>query len=223
MTASRDLAVNIDRSPDAMAAYRLAQAIRRDGGNPRGVMELLAKVVEDRAWEHLRDNHGEPFTSFTAFVTSPDPGLGTTTAQLQALLRLRHPHEDADPEWRERAPKLRREVDHLLAADVPEAAPAAHAGPGRGHKTDRGTIGFEEPRSETAEYQVARLKRDDPELAERVVAGEITPHAAAREKGWRPPRIELRSTEKIAEKLREHLSADEIEQLIKILILTNDS
>lgn len=67
------------------------------------------------------------------------------------------------------------------------AAPASHAGPGRG-KTDGTTIGFSD-RTNSREHTVARLKRDDPETAAKVTSGELSAYAAAREKGWRRPRI----------------------------------
>jgi hypothetical protein len=41
-------------------------------------------------------------------------------------------------------------------------------------------------RPDRVEHVVARLKREDPDLAARVVNGELTPNAAARAKGWRP-------------------------------------
>lgn len=33
------------------------------------------------------------------------------------------------------------------------------------------------------------MKRDDPDMAERVLDGELNPNAAARSKGWTKPRI----------------------------------
>lgn len=41
---------------------------------------------------------------------------------------------------------------------------------------------------DTADAVVAKLKRDDPALAEKVVNGELSAYAAARSKGWKPPR-----------------------------------
>jgi hypothetical protein len=86
-------------------------------------------------------------------------------------------------------------------------------GPGRGHKRDMTQNSFRE-----SEYVVARLKRDDPVLAERVVNGEVTPYQAQREKGWKPPRIYVTSPERIAVSLRKYMSADDIAQLIAMLI-----
>ncbi len=42
-------------------------------------------------------------------------------------------------------------------------------------------------------YVIARLKRDDPELAAEVVAGKITSHAAAVKAGIRKPRCQVRT------------------------------
>lgn len=64
---------------------------------------------------------------------------------------------------------------------------------------------------------IARLKRDDEVLAQKVIRGEITPNAAAREKGWRKPRIVVSSPERIAESLRKYMNADDIAKLIALL------
>ena len=44
------------------------------------------------------------------------------------------------------------------------------------------------------------------DLADAVVRGEVTANAAARQKGWRPPRIELRDPTVVAARIREHFS-----------------
>jgi hypothetical protein len=85
--------------------------------------------------------------------------------------------------------------------------------PGRGHKTLRGTKRFED----TADRVVGRLKRDDPDLAERVIRGEVTPNAAAREKGWRKPRIVLSSPERVAASLRRYMPREALAKLAELL------
>jgi hypothetical protein len=69
----------------------------------------------------------------------------------------------------------------------------------------------------SADYIVSRLKRDDPELAELVVKGAVTPNAAAREKGWRKPRIVVSSPDRVAASLLKYMSADDIAQLVAVL------
>jgi hypothetical protein len=62
------------------------------------------------------------------------------------------------------------------------------------------------PKSQTAAYNLARLKRDRPDLARRVTAGEMSANAAAIEAGFRKgaPSVSIWSTdspEKVAEAL----------------------
>ena len=217
MTA-REVSADVDTSPDAMLAYRLAKTIHRSGGNPSSLFGLLDRLVREESWKRLRDVEGQPFSSFTELVESPEPfGLGTTRTELRLLIALRHPHEGWDPEWKERAPELRREVNRLLDEDIPAAQPAVHAGPGRGHKTGSGTTGLSGG-GRGADYLTARLKRDDPETAERVVKGEISANAAAGHKGWKKPRVELRRPETVARKIRESFTEDQIAQLIALLL-----
>ena len=64
---------------------------------------------------------------------------------------------------------------------------------------------------------LARLKRDDPDMAQQVVNGELSANAAARIKGWRKPRILVTSPTSVAHRLREHFTADELADLIKEL------
>ena len=64
-----------------------------------------------------------------------------------------------------------------------------------------------------ADSILSRLKRDDPATAQKVINGELTANAAARSKGWRKPRILLTSPKSIANGLRNHLTADELNEL----------
>lgn len=102
-------------------------------------------------------------------------------------------------------------VRSLLAAEVePLGAPRMHTG-----ASARATSRVGE--SDTANYVVARLKRDRPDLAQRVVAGELSANAAALEAGIRKRRILLGRPENVAEALRKHMSPEDLEQLRKIL------
>lgn len=171
---------------------RLRIAAHSDGASPKSFALLLRKVLSERAWEK------EGFPSFRSFMEAPEPtGLGMTQSKLLDAARL----ADAEPVARQ-----------LLLA---EAAPAPPAG------GDRRSDEFQECatflNTGTAEHVVRRLKRDDPELAERVIRGEITPNAAAREKGWRKPRILLSTPERIADSLRRHMPREAILRLAELL------
>jgi hypothetical protein len=72
---------------------------------------------------------------------------------------------------RERMDAMRAEVARLVAKDVQPSLPQ-----GRPQK-ERDTF-ISVGRPDTKDKVIARLKRDDPALAERVVSGELTANAA---------------------------------------------
>jgi hypothetical protein len=138
--------------------------------------------------------------------------LGYDADQLPKLLALRHPHESV-PDVAERMGAMRASVESLLLAEIPAIASPQGGRPGRENIRATDVLGHED----TASRVVARLKRDDPELAEKVVRGEVTPNAAAREKGWRKPRIILSTPEKVADSIRKHMPADARRRLAELL------
>jgi hypothetical protein len=166
---------------------------------------LVRRLLDEEAWREFDApapvGHVE-HTSFRAFVAAKQPrGLGSRLGQLLALC-------GSDEELRAR---VQRAYDE-------ETAPApAHGEIGRGRKRVD-DINSNGRGGTSREYIVARLKRDDPALAERVVRGEITPHAAARKAGITKPRVVLTSPESIAAALRRHLGPDDIAALIRFLL-----
>lgn len=203
-----------DFTPEQRRVLRVEQILHRDGGSPGSALEGLAAIVEEELWRKVPSETGEPFATFSAFVeTKPPFGLGYSAKQLEALLRLEHPHEQKRAETRDRMVAMRNQVVRLMQGEISPAA--AHGGDRRSELFQvRGT----NLKSDTRDRVVAQLKRDDPTLADQVINGEITANAAARQKGWRKPRIVLTSPESIARALRRHLGPDDIAQLIQILL-----
>ena len=124
---------------------------------------------------------------------APEPrGLNMSVAQMWAAAKL------AGPETVLLLKRLRfEEVDE--APDRP---------PGRPPKNVCTADIKGQPRHNTVDSVVARLKRDDPGLAEEVRSGEVSADAAARAKGWRKPRIVLAKQETVANALIEHMPRD---------------
>lgn len=204
-------------TPEQRRVHRVEHILRRDGGSPGSALEGLAAIVEDGTWRKVPSgpDRPEPFTSFHRFVEANPPfGLGYSIKQLRALLQLQHPGEGAAV-VRERMDAMRAEVARLIADDVPVSAAHGEVGRGRRRVDDINSNG---QGGTSSAYVIGRLKRDRPDLAERVVSGELTPNAAARQAGITKPRVVLTSPESIARALRRHLGPDDIAQLIRLLL-----
>ena len=170
---------------------------------------LVQQLLDDEAWREFTIPGGQTVRhkSFGAFVRADPPkGLGGRKGQLVALC-------GADE-------LLAGRVRSMLYAETPPAAAPGEIGGGHARVYD---IKSDPPpkspssRPDSAEYVVSRLKRDDPELAEKVVRGEITPNAAAREKGWRKPRIALSTPERVAASLRKWMPRESLKRLAELL------
>lgn len=212
MTATRDVSIP-EMTAEQRRVYRAREALHRDGASPAGALELLAAIVSERTWERLVDKDGRPFTGrFREFVKKE---LGCDPAELPKVINLRHPRETV-PQIAEEMAAMRAAVQRLLLEDVEPAAQHGQIGRNR----QRTTLS-KSPDSDTAERKVRRLKRDDPELAERVVNGEVSAYAAARAKGWQPPRIQVRTPEQVARQLREHMTPESLAELVRLLAETD--
>lgn len=169
---------------------------------------LVRRLLDEDAWREFPAPGVAELVrhqTFTEFISDAPPrGLGGRASQLVALC-------GKDDELADR-------VRTLLLGEVRVIAVHGN-GPGRGHteKRDCDTKSFGAG-TDTSEYVVARLKRDDPDLAEQVIRGEVTPNAAARAKGWRKPRIILSSPEKTAESIRKHMPAEARQALARLLM-----
>jgi len=188
---------------DELFREQMRSSAQGDGASPRTFAYLLQKAEQNRVWERLTGPHSEPFGSFRAFLEAPAAAGGL----------------EMDEERLYHAASLAGVLDlaqRLYRGDIKESRTA-----GRPPINERGTF-ISVGRPDSAEKVVARLKRDDPELAERVVSGEVTPNAAAREKGWRKPRIILSSPERIAASLRRYMPREAILRLAELLTKEED-
>jgi hypothetical protein len=207
---------------EQIRVHRAGEALHRDGASPAGALELLAAIIDDRTWERVADAKGRPFRGrFRAFVEARAPfGLGYDPDQLPKVLALRHPHESV-PDIADRMAAMREQIRTLLLSEIPSALPVGSPGraskPSSGRPNGSGTT-IRPSTSRNANYVTARLKRDDPDLAEKVVRGEVTANAAAREKGWRKPRIVLSSPERVAVSLRRYMPREALLRLAELIV-----
>lgn len=166
------------------------------------VTNLVGKVIESGSWREFTTPNGFPVahSTFQSFVTADRwDGLGTSRDALVAWVREQDPAvaDLVERAWRDEVPAANRLGDNQHGDTGCRATTPSHR--------------------DTGDGILARLKRDDPALATEVVEGRITANAAARQKGWRKPRILLTSPHSIVSGLRKHLTDDEIAQIKELL------
>ena len=164
------------------------------------VPRLILRVIETEAWRERYDakcREMVAFDSFSEFVSAdPTGGLGTSADRIKRLV------EGTDAEG---------PVGRMLKGEIEPARPP------RLRDSERTTL-----RTETADRHLARLKRDDPALAQQVVNGDMSAYAAARAKGWKPPRIQVTTPQRTAGHLRKHMTADQLAELARLLADENE-
>lgn len=195
---------NTELSAEERLVRGLSVETETNGADPSLFLVLLADAVEIKAWERL------PAKTFLAFITEPYPrGIGTTQDTIETMMRLKHRHEGMDPAVDARMASLREEVRNLLNAPQPVKGTNQHT-----YASDNVRSSF----GNDPDYALRRLKRDEPELAQRVLKGEISAHAAAVQAGFRPRTITVPlDPEKMARAIRRRLSDDELDVLLKAL------
>jgi len=131
---------------------------------------MVKRVIHQGIWRQCSDKEGNPFKTFDAFVEYPLYwGLERS---VDRLLNLCCESE---------------ETQKLIKAEIGPVATHREIGNGRGNNITSTTV----RRGTGSLYTLKRLKRDAPELAARVAAGELSANAAAIEAGFRRKPIRL--------------------------------
>ena len=126
------------------------------------VPTILRKVINKRLWADRLDKDGKPFTSFEAFAKHRLwQGLETTIEELRVYCR-KNPEVDKTTHGRGR----RRRDAGRHSYNITDGSA-------------RGT---------NPTYTLRRLKRDRPDLAQKVIDGDMSANAAAIEAGFRKRR-----------------------------------
>ena len=177
----------------------LRDSVRRDGLNPRSFFRLLGHAMESKAWKHLPDGA----VTFLQFIER----AGFTEDSLRAALKMRAEQEDIAPEEHQQFEQIRKAALRELVKAQPLPKPGEIGG-GRGRVDN---IKSAEGGSSES-YTRRRLARDHPDLYERVATGELSPHRAAVEAGFRPrtATVRLDGAERAIALLLKHFSREEL-------------
>ena len=162
------------------------------------VPDLIKRILRENMWqERTLEQTGEIvlFGCFAEFVTAPPlPGLGTDLATIK---RLCHEDKGALILIDEATPGRQGERTDLFD-NIQEVEPA--------------------PTGTSAQSALRRLRKERPDLLERVVADELSAHAAMIEAGFRKRTLTIPvDVRGAAAALKRHLSADELAELRELL------
>lgn len=179
----------------------LKYMLNRGRNESDSIAALLKRIIDGQIWRgYASETTGmkRGYLSFRQFVTED-----LKIKKIDTLVGLVEP---VDTRVAEHAKKL-------WLGETPTAA--KHGEVGRGRNRDRATNSIQG--GDTAESTLARLKRDHPDLAQQVIDGELTANAAARQLGWRKPRVLLTSPQQVAVKLRDHYNREDLAELARLI------
>lgn len=135
-----------------------------DGGRKafQTVPVVLHRIIEDRLWADRVDRDGKPFQSFEAFATHILwQGLESSIDDLLIYCRKR--------------PDVQALIRGEVGASLPQGRPPINGD----------NVTFKTQKGNSPTYALKRLRRDRPDLFQRVVSGEMSANAAAVEAGFR--------------------------------------
>jgi hypothetical protein len=177
---------------------QLGSCIQHGGASLREVPALVKKVIEEGAWQHrIIRSTGQvvEFAQFEEFVSTPPvEGLG---ADMRSLHRLC--------------------ADDREALDLLDQAQVGR----QGARTDLVNIinEVERPQGTTRQQALRKLRKDRPDLHEQVIRGEVSPHAAMVEAGFRRRTITVPiDPHAAARTLARHFDAEQRRELAETLL-----
>jgi hypothetical protein len=180
----------------------LSEAMADGETGLRYVPALLLRVINEDMWQRrviAKTGQVAEFKSFREFVeTQPLEGLG---ADLDTLKRLCTGNMEA--------------LDAIIRmTQQPKGRPS---------KEDKSLyyddLSGKEEQGTSAAYALRKLRADAPEIHARVLAGELSPHAAMIEAGYRRKTIQIPADpEGVARALKRRFSADELQRIAADII-----
>jgi hypothetical protein len=209
--------------------------LKRTGGDPSFLFEILEGIIEQRAWETLQDDSGEPVGSLRRLIEAPLPvGCGQKVDKVLRLLQIEHRYEDDGTQWKERMKALRENINTELKIEQQEQEteiPALNEHGTNQHSEDviKKSYNVQNNRGTSRTHRIAVLKRDAPDLAERVIRGELSAAAGMRElrKAQGKPEkprgaVNFLNAESARDTLIKYMPTDVLHELIDLLNEWND-
>ena len=195
------------------------------------VVEMFVPVQSSIGWERILQT--KTFQQFEAFVEDDTFGLNTTLETIKRVCRDNlealeaidavtrgTPGKRPNVEVHEQIRQYKEQHPEASNREVAQATGSSHPTVGKYNPYNIRDILTTTPDYGTSlSYTLRRLKEDHPELYQRVVAGDLSANAAAREAGIRRPTTTIYTDDaaSIARTLKKKLDADTLAELIDLL------
>ena len=179
--------------------------------------KLLKEVLLDECWRERRVRTGEvvKFLTFAEFVTTPPiKGLGVSMKLINRIASV-----DKDLETLVAKAKIQPEGGARNPNGINQYAPKELV-------TDDNIIGDlrTAPNGTSSQQACLRLSRQAPEIHARVLAGELSPHAAMIQAGFRRKTITVPCDPDLAVKaLLRHFDRDAIDRILYLIPLLRET
>jgi hypothetical protein len=192
----------------------LHQSLREGLAKGRSINATIHLVLTERVWEERVDERGRiwKFDSFLDYLrANPPGGLYHDPDEIRRLLDPKtldlFDREVKRPDGGNNNPDGRNQHQEVTVDNVHGDLPDDVETPGRPHGNSK-------------QAALRRLRDQRPDLHAEVLAGEMSPHRAMREAGFRPPTMTLRldDAERAAAALLRHCTADYARELGALLM-----
>lgn len=203
------MVISTAMSDEEMRLARIHDAVNRSGLDPTTILDLVTGLVEDEfAGTDIGDETRERFRH----LIEDEADVSLEKLVTVILDREHFPHRYED-ERGEQLDRMRTQVRELAEPRLSRKGEI-----GGGHiRTDN--ISSAHGTSES--YRRRRLRRDRPDLLERVDSGGLSLNKAAIEAGFgrRYQSVRIDDPERAARTLKEHMDPEALQQLIALLLL----
>jgi len=148
----------------------LHQSLRERLVKGGALAATIHRALKERIWEERVDGRGRvwQFGSFLEYLTANPPG-----GLYQKLADVR--------------PLIAADIETLAMFDEETARPVGT----NQHSAGNNVPSLGRPEGNTAAKAIRRLRKERPDLHAKVIAGELSPHAAAVEAGFRRRKIQI--------------------------------
>jgi hypothetical protein len=183
----------------------VAQMINSTGWELESIPSLVVRIIEENMWpERMVRITGEivRFRTFAEFVTtSPPAGLGTRIETLLKVCKDTQAFNAIDEvTQREGGRPVEFKSNSETVNNVNSSQP------------DR-------PVGNASQYALRKLRKDRPDLHKRVLDGELSPHAAMVEAGFRPPTATVvKEPDAVVNFIMRHFSDEERAYIVRALL-----